>query len=158
MVRFRGLRFRYRNKKLIPLKFAVYGRLGGCHFIVVVLFARPVELCKINSGHQLVLHMAHRVVQCFHEFIKIFFVQKDFVFFIGKPLVVLVKSLLTLCYRQVVIIRSRRLHIEKIGPFASFNFLGENLFPLTVFLLFHRSKWFVGWLMVYFCPTEITIL
>jgi hypothetical protein len=25
-------------------------------------------------------------------------------------------------------------------------------------LLFHRSKWFVGWLMVYFCPTEITIL
>ena len=105
-----------------------------------MVFAWVVELRKINAGHQFSLDMIYRIIQGLDKLVKIFLIKENLVFLIGKAFIILIIPFLAFSYGKVVVIGPGRLYVEKVGPFARFHFLRENLIPAIAIrlVLFHR--------------------
>lgn len=80
-------------------------------------FLRHGAGIEVVVRHQLCFHVVYRILQALDKLHHIFFVQKDFMFFVGESLTVLMIPSLALGDGDVVVIRPRRLDVKKVGSF-----------------------------------------
>ena len=114
----------------IPFKFGINAiRLGAAGFGFLAL-VHMIELGKINIGHQLCFHVIYSVCQCIHELVKIFFVEENLVLFVRES--IFLEPLFTFGDRQIIIIRTGRLHIKEVRPLAGGHPFRKYLTPVIV--------------------------
>ena len=92
-----------------------------------------VSVIEVIVGYQLRFNMLCCVIQGFQELVQIFLVQENLVFFIEVP--ILFKLLPTFRNREIVVVGTRSLDIEKISSLTRFDSLRINL--VVFFILFH---------------------
>jgi len=88
--------------------------------------------------------MIDRVVKCIHKLIKVLFVEKYFMFLVGKAFIVLIEPLFAFRNRHVKVICPGRFNIKKISALPCLHFLRVNFVPAIVFVLFHSSIGLLG--------------
>ena len=82
--------------------------------------------------------MCGRTFGFLEKLFEILFVQKYFMLFVGKALVIFVEPFLAFRNRHVVVVTTGRFHIKEVRPLAGLYFLRINLVTAIVLLVFHR--------------------
>jgi hypothetical protein len=101
---FRVLRLRL-GKKLVPFEFGIHcGGLVFRHGHRRITLLPNIKLGEINAWHELVFHVAYRIIEGTHEFIEILLIEEDLVLFIRESIIILIVALLAFCDGQVIVI------------------------------------------------------
>lgn len=79
-------------------------------------FGKPFE---INVGQEFGFDVVDRLLEGFDEFVKVFFVEKQFVFFVGKAIALWMPP--TLGNGQKIIVGTGSPDVEKIRPLPCFD-------------------------------------
>ena len=84
----------------------------GSVLVITFPIVLMVESIKIKIRHQIGFHMIHRFGQRFDELVEVFLVKENLV-----PVIpIVIKTLATLRYGQVVVVATGCPHIEEISP------------------------------------------
>ena len=94
---------------------------------------------EVNTWHKLIFYVIDGIIERVHKFVKVLFVQENFVFFVRKAFIVLIEPFFALRNRHIKVIRPGRFNIKKISAFPCLHFLRVNFIPAIVFVLFHSS-------------------
>jgi len=79
-----------------------------------------IKLAEVYIGHQLGFYMVYGVCKRLNELIEVLFIKEYLMLFVRKSIIL--KPLLTLSYRQIIVIGAGRLDIEKIRSLACLHF------------------------------------
>lgn len=91
-----------------------------------------IECIEIKVGHQFCFNIINRLIQCFDEFVEVFFVQENFVTVIA----VIIKPFATFSDGQVIVIPSGSSYIKKVrSSLSSTDALAVNALHLFVVVL-----------------------
>ena len=87
------------------------------------------ELGKIHVGEQFGFDVIDAFLQGVDELVKVFFVEKQFMLFVGESFALRLPS--TFGNGNIIVVGARGLDIEKIRPFARSNPFGIDFILLS---------------------------